>query len=420
MNFSAKTDIPTVSDTHGARRYIVACIDAPSAPEHAPRPSADLAFVLDRSGSMSGEKFTLARQAVETAIASLTSKDTFSVVVYDNEVDIIQPAVKAGYRARRRAISNLQAVSPRGTTNLSEGWLTGCGQVAEQLTDSRIGRCLLLTDGLANIGITDAPSLVVHAVELRSRGVSTSTFGVGADFDEVLLGQMADAGGGAFTFIEHAKEIPGIIQRELGETLEIVARGVAVEIAVPEQVQVSVIGPYPVERTSGGIRVILPDLVSEQELELVLDVAVPGGVAQTEVELSLTVTDKNGVFDLPPAAVSWLRVPGHAEAGDIDTHVQEVVAERLVAVAREEAAALNREGRFDEALERIEREVVRLTTAFQHTDQIRLLLHTLRRAARAVHREMDPVFRKRMYSASSYVSRGGTWDGTHRKRRTYR
>ncbi|MEJ7695557.1 MAG: hypothetical protein WKF78_02630 [Candidatus Limnocylindrales bacterium] len=75
----------------------------------------------------------------------------------------------------------------RGSTNLSAGWLRGCEQVAERLTQEGVDRVLLLTDGLANVGITDAAELANHAGELRARGVTTTTFGVGNDFDEALL-----------------------------------------------------------------------------------------------------------------------------------------------------------------------------------------------------------------------------------------
>ncbi|MBA3343424.1 MAG: VWA domain-containing protein [Gemmatimonadaceae bacterium] len=95
---------------------------------------------------------------------------------------------------------------------------------------------LLLTDGLANPGITDRDTLARHASELRQRGVSTSTFGVGVDFDERRLRDMAHEGGGNFYFLENALQIPDLITSELGEALEVVMPRAALEMDIPRRV----------------------------------------------------------------------------------------------------------------------------------------------------------------------------------------
>jgi len=419
MKFSAQTDNSTVPNEKGARRTIVARIEAPPAPDQAPRPRADISLVLDRSGSMAGEKFHLAREAVSQAITHLSSSDTFSVVVYDDRIKVVQPATEATGEAKRQAMHGLRQIGPRGATNLSEGWLTGCGQVAERLTDDRIGRCLLLTDGLANDGITSPEALVKHATELRNRGVSTSTFGVGADFDEVLLGQMADAGGGAFTFCETADQIPEFIKRELGETLEIVARQVVIDVDAPVHVKVEPIGVFPVERTETGMRILLPDLVSEQELEVPMWVSLPSGAEGTEVKINVRLSDRDNVFGRPQSAITWtLTDAATSDTAPVDTELQAIVAERLVAIAQEQAAALNRDGRYDEALWRLEEERVCLMTAFESTEAIAKLEMSLRRAARVLRYEMDPIERKRMHYSSISVRSGGTDAGYYRKRRS--
>jgi Ca-activated chloride channel family protein len=89
-----------------------------------------------------------------------------------------RPRIGRGPSRRDR---RLRAVEARGSTNLAEGWLRGCEQVAAHLVAEGVNRCLLLTDGLANVGITAPDELTRHARELKARGVSTSTFGVGND-----------------------------------------------------------------------------------------------------------------------------------------------------------------------------------------------------------------------------------------------
>ena len=255
---SVRPDRRLIRPNAHSKRFLLARIAAPRATTERARPPVNLAIVLDRSGSMSGEKLRVAKLAVEEAIERLQPDDRFSVVVYDDKVDVVIESTTASGESRRGAIERLRTVEARGSTNLGEGWLRGCEQVAGHLAELGVNRCLLLTDGLANVGITDADELGHHAAELRARGVSTSTFGVGNDFDEHLLQALADAGGGHFYYIADAPQIRDAITSEVGETLEVVARDVQLEITARDDIRIEPISPYPAttraNRTTVGAR----------------------------------------------------------------------------------------------------------------------------------------------------------------------
>ena len=256
----------------------------------------NLSFVLDRSGSMSGGKLELAKRAVEEALARLDARDRFSIVVYDDVIDLVVESTPASAEARRNAIARLATIDARGSTNLSDGWLRGCEQVAAHLAADGVDRCLLLTDGLANVGVTDADELAHHAAELRARGVSTTTFGVGNDFDERLLQAMADAGGGHFYYIADAAQIRDHIASEVGETLEVVARDVELELVAGEGVQVEAISPHPVQPRGSRSVIGLGDLVADQALEVVLRLTFPYGQVGRETGVIVAVRDRDGAF----------------------------------------------------------------------------------------------------------------------------
>jgi Ca-activated chloride channel family protein len=157
---------------------------------------------------------TNARKAVEHAIRLLDARDRLPVVVYDTEVDVLLESVSATAEAKATAAKRLAGIDARGGTDLASGWLAGLEQVsrlragASGATDApneAISKVLLLSDGLANQGITDHDALAQRAAEFRAKGVATSTFGVGADFDEVLMTRLATQGGGHFYFIETAR-----------------------------------------------------------------------------------------------------------------------------------------------------------------------------------------------------------------------
>lgn len=189
------------------------------------RPPLDLAVVLDRSGSMHGEKLQYAKKAVETLIDRLLPTDHLALVTYDSEVDTVF--------ARRRVDDALvmktkvALVEARGCTNLSGGLVEGLQQLGQD--KGALRRVLLLSDGLANEGVTDLDGLADLAHQGVNSGKGVSTFGVGLDFNEELLRTLSDVGGGNYYYIASPDDIPGIFVEELGELEDVVAQNVLID-----------------------------------------------------------------------------------------------------------------------------------------------------------------------------------------------
>src|SRR5215470_2458128 len=245
MTLNIQTDRRLIRAAGRSTRYVLLSFEAPESANAVGRPAIDFSFVIDRSGSMAGRKIDLARKAVIQALRMLRASDRFSIVIYDQEVDVLVPSTPASAEAVRNAATQVERVQARGSTNLGGGWLTGCEELARHAQQGRVSRSLLLSDGLANHGITDRAELARHAEELRSRGITTSTIGLGADFDERVLEGMARAGAGQFYFVETAVNIADCLTGELGETLEIVARDVAVNVTAGDGVAVSTLNRFP-------------------------------------------------------------------------------------------------------------------------------------------------------------------------------
>jgi len=354
--FSVHPDRRLIRPTAHSQRFVLARIAAPRATTERVRPPVNLAIVLDRSGSMSGEKIRVAKVAVEEAIARLRPDDRFSVVAYDDVVDVVIESTPASAEARRGAVERLRTVDARGSTNLGEGWLRGCEQVARHLVERGVNRCLLLTDGLANVGMTDPDQLAGHAAELRARGVSTSTFGVGNDFDERLLQALADAGGGHFYYIADAPQIRDAITSEVGETLEIVARDVDLEITARDDIRIEPISPYPIQARGNRTIVSLGDLGSEQAVEVVLRISFPYGEIGRETGAIVALTDRDGVFGpggsggSEPCRLIWAYADDRANDDQPrDADVDRAVGRLFAARARQEAVQRNRNGDYEGA-----------------------------------------------------------------------
>ena len=357
--FTIRQDRILIRQNAHSKRFLLARIVAPTAVRERTRPPVNLAIVVDRSGSMSGDKLRIAKAAVEEAIGRLGPDDRFSIVAYDDVVDVVIASTAGAGESRRAAVDRLRTIEARGSTNLGEGWLRGCEQVAAHLADHGINRCLLLTDGLANVGITDPDDLARHAAELRVRGVSTSTFGVGNDFDERLLQALADAGGGHFYYIADAPRIADAITSEVGETLEVVARDVALELTARDDIRIEPISPYRASSHGNRTTVALGDLVSEQAIEVVLRLSFPYGDVGRDTGAIVALTDRDGTFATggsggpglaEPVRLTWTYADDRAnDAQPRDRVVDRAVARNFAAQARQEAVRLNRLGDYQAA-----------------------------------------------------------------------
>ena len=280
-----RTDRQVIRAAGGSERFVLVELVAPTPARDAARrrTPVNLAFVLDRSGSMAGRgKLELAKQGVLEALDRLDPGDRFAIVTYDDHIDVVVSSAPASPEARHMAARALRAIEPRGSTDLAGGWLRGAEQVASHLGAGNVDRVLLLTDGLANVGITDPAVLAGHAAELRARGIATSTIGVGEDFDESLLQAMADAGGGHFYFAGSLPEIRDHLTSEVGEALEVVARDVVLTLTMPGAT-VRPLTPHPTDTFGDRTVVRLGELVAGQLARCVLRVRFPSGPAGAEI-----------------------------------------------------------------------------------------------------------------------------------------
>lgn len=409
MTFAIRTDRQLIRAGASSARYVMVSGIAPDAPERSERLPVNVALILDRSGSMDGAKFVLARQAVELSLRMLRAEDRFALVVYDEEVDVLMQSTRATPDARRRAMEALRSVGPRGATDMCGGWMRGCEQIAEHLRDEGVARALLVTDGLANRGVIEHDALRRHASELRQRGIATSTFGVGSDFEEKLLRDMAHEGGGNFYFIETPTQIPDFLTSELGEALDVVARHAALEIVLPRGARAEVISRYRVSQHVGAneLRVELGDLVSGQEIRAVVRVQfAPGRVAEQATVRVAMMADAEAM-EREDGFVTWTYAT-HAENDHQprDREVDREVATLYAARAREQATEANRRGDFDGARRVLELTADRIQSYAAGDPALVQLAWDLRNhVAEFGHTLMSPVQLKRHVQESNAMQR---------------
>jgi Ca-activated chloride channel homolog len=324
-------------------------------PEARMRPTVALSLVLDRSGSMMGDRLVAARDAAARVVDRLHPDDVISVVAFD---DVVHTIAAPDRRARHTALAaELQAIEVGGSTNLSGGWLRGREhmQHAQGLIGDRPGgsrRIVLLTDGLANVGITDAPTLVEFARTARSMGITTTTVGIGEGYDDHLLRAMADAGGGNAWYIEHPDQSRDVLAEELGNLLSVCAQGVQVSLQLSNAVSLAAAhSDWPSTMQSGITRFDLGDLYAAEPKPLLLELFVPDTQLAIMANASASIATLVVSADVITAAGSVehrrVHLPVAATLSAqraVEPRIEQAILLAHAAKAREEAARRQRDG----------------------------------------------------------------------------
>jgi Ca-activated chloride channel family protein len=333
-------------------------LDVPDAPRETERPPVNLTLVLDRSGSMSGDKIEKAREAAITALRRLGTHDLFSLVVYDHNVETLVPPQSA---ANTEWIeSRIRAIRPGGNTALYGAVSQGAAEIRKHLDGAYVHRVVLLSDGLANVGPSSAADLARLGAALNKEGISVTTIGIGNDFNEDLMSQLAERSDGNHYFVEASQDLPRIFAAELGDVLSVVARKVIIEVDCPRGVR-----PLRIIGREGRIRdnkveIHLNQLYGGQEKYVLVEVQVDPGTAGDKKDLAhARCSYENALTRRSEKSEATIQVAFSKRQEEVrasaSREVQAAVVENEIAVAKDKALDLYNAGRPAEAVAELKR-----------------------------------------------------------------
>jgi von Willebrand factor type A domain len=261
------------------------------------RAGVDLVVVVDRSYSMSGQPIELVRETLDFVVRQLGPNDRLSVVSYGSDVTTVFGLQRMDEEGRLLAASKVSQIQVNGMTNLSGGLLRGVeileGRPASERNE--VASILLLTDGHANEGLTDA-SEIVEACHGRRRDVghvgeiagsfsgSINTFGFGSDHDSRFLSTISEASGGVFYFIENADKVADAFADCLGGLVSTTSQHLEIDFAGVSGATIEALRTrFPHEkREDGRVRVAVADMQSDETREFLVSVKIPAASTVTE------------------------------------------------------------------------------------------------------------------------------------------
>lgn len=300
------------------------------------RPPLNLGIVIDRSGSMSGSKIDYAKEAACYAVESLLPSDRISLTLFDTHVETPIPSTLATDKAK--ILAKIRQVQVGSSTALHAGWVEGGIQVGHYLNPEHINRVVLLSDGLANVGETRHDAIATDVNGLSQRGISTSTLGVGNDYDEDLLEAMARSGDGNFYHIESPNQLPTIFENELMGLSSTLGRQVRLQMTTQNgAVLKDVLNDF--DKTDSG-EYKLPNLVIGSSVNVVVRLQVPALTQPADLcQLTLGWDDPNQPERQRLEATLQIPVVSVEQLSDFPANpkVQEQLALLMAARARKEA-----------------------------------------------------------------------------------
>lgn len=377
--------------------WIGVWIDAPTGAPVAARPPMSLSLVVDTSGSMAGPKIENARLAATSLLEGVGTGDVVSIDAFSNDVRTLAPPTPVGPQTIGPLIEAVRGLAAMGGTNLYGGLEAGAAHAAASRAHA-IRRVIVISDGQANVGPSSPEDLGQLAARGTENGVQVSAIGVGLDYDERTLGELARRSSGRLYHLEEPSQLAAILDEEVRLLGATVATGAFLEVSAGPGVTLEGAAFADARDVNGRLRIKLGALHAGQRRELLVRAKVNGspGSEQQLATVRLVYQDRarEGRWSVQTMAVRGkLGDDARAAEASMNTQVQAIVARHEGAEAQRRAATLMNAGRGADAASELRKGEERVTAAAKRADDPAERARLTAQAARM------SAFRKRFETA---------------------
>lgn len=330
----------------------------------------NLSFVLDRSGSMAGEKIEKLREAVKLVIEQLEPSDIISIVIFDDRAEVLVPSQQAtDINGLKRLVDR---ITDRGGTEMSKGMRLGLSELRKNISPAMVSRMVLLTDGQT---FGDEDECVRIAKECQELGIPVVAFGLGEDWNEELLDEIAEAtkySGGFSEFISEPSQILTHFQDVLRSMKGTVAKNAYLTLRLvqgvsPRQVWrvlplISNLGYQPL--SDRDVQVSLGDLERDIGQAVLVELTIPpkppGRYRLAQAEVSYDIPSKNVLGEKMRSDIIVEYTADEAAAKQVNARVMNFVEKATAFRLQTQALQAAKAGDYQRATQLLRQSATRL------------------------------------------------------------
>ena len=401
-------DNPQVEAGQPGERMLELLVSAPQlsrSGEHpAPMP-LNLALVIDTSGSMAQEgKLAIVKTALHRMLDRLRPGDRFALVSYDSSARVCLPSEPVEDMQRARQV--IDALQPSGSTNMAAGLAEGYRQIRRNFNATGINRVFLLSDGLANVGET-SPARLAASVEEESRsGISLSSFGVGVEFNEVLMAELSERGRGMYYYIDEPARIEELLGQAFGSTQQVAAKDVELTLTLNPRVFVTTIFANSYQHQGQSLTMQAGDLSAGERRRIQLRISIPASAAGT-VEIGQVRIRYQQPGEAVPVTISEpLRLRAGTYGAEIDSARDWQLTERTQVFeanyTRDRAAEIFERGEVTTAKAMLQESLHNLSRAQVRGEKVMRELEATRQYLQSLEQQLDATERGKRQKALRY------------------
>lgn len=229
------------------------------------RYTLNIALVIDRSGSMQGQWLEPVKRAVGGVLERLGSTDFISVIAFAETADLILPA---RHPSKRPEVNDrINRIAAGSVTNFQQGLQLAYQQLSAVKHSASINRLVLITDGGPTAGTKDLGALTAQVVEQKKRGISLSAIGLGDDYDEDLLGTLANRTGGNLYHVRDSGGLNQALATEIETLSRTVAKNLRLRVSLARGVYVRQVYGHPPIYGNRAVEADLSDVAADGGLQ---------------------------------------------------------------------------------------------------------------------------------------------------------
>lgn len=320
-------------------------------------PPVNLAIVVDKSGSMRGQRIANALTAARGAVERLRDGDMVSVVAFDTRADVVVAPTRISDSSRSQIERDIASIRLGGDTCISCGLEAASRELNRAgLSGDHVNRIVLLSDGATNHGVTDMPGLRTIASRMRDNGLTISTIGVDVDFDEKVMGALAQEGNGKHYFVQDPSKLADIFAEEFDSVLSSIASSAEMVVELEPGVEVAEVFDRSFRRDGNKVTIPFGAFSARQEKTALLRLRVPTDRAgdQKVAHVRLAYKDLGKRNDaLCEGSLALLVTDDAHGQKELDPFVSTRLERSRTAQTLSEANKLFEVGRVDEARARL-------------------------------------------------------------------